>query len=176
MSDLLQGYKRNTTLGPAILEACSQDGMGWYGQWRVARALRRLDEKQWFELEQKCTKLATESGLPMGTDDIVAGCYTGAWGDGTFFKMLIDSLPQILEFIKALLPLFMLFATVLLCCGLFAGTASAGDCASGMCRAPVRAAVSKTKTVVVEKQVARTVTKNTIHRGRAVLGRIVFWR
>jgi hypothetical protein len=118
MAEDVTGYRPNSTLSPAILAACEQDGMGWYGQWRVSRALRRLSDADMVKLEQKCTKLALDTGLPMGTEEIVAGCYVGDWGDGTFFQMLIDALPQILEFIKALLPLFMLFATILLAiCG-----------------------------------------------------------
>jgi hypothetical protein len=155
--DLLTGWKRNPSLGPAILAACEEDGMGWYGQWRVARALRRLSDADWAKLERKCTALATEAGLPMGTNDIVADCYVGEWGDGTFFQMLIDSRPKILEFIKALLPLFMLFATLLLCCGLLAGTASA-QCSGGVCRpAVLPRTVERARTVVVDKQPVRNV-------------------
>jgi hypothetical protein len=147
------GYRPNKTLIPSILEACEQDGMGWYGKWRVSRALRRLSEADLLKLEQKCTALATEASLPMGTDDIVGGCYVGDWGDGTFFQMLIDALPKILEFIKALLPLFMLFASIIVAFFVFAATAE-GQCPGGVCQRPVQA-VKKTVTKVVQKATVR---------------------
>lgn len=152
MADDVTGYRKNKSLSPAILKACEADGMGWYGQWRVSRALKRLSDAEYLKLEQKCTELATESGLPMGPGEIVGGCYVGEWGDGTFFKMLIDSLPQILEFIKALLPLFMLFATVLLAFVLTCGVADA-QCPGGQCQRPVQAtkSVLKSTTKVVQK-------------------------
>lgn len=150
------GYRPNKTLIPAILDACEQDGMGWYGKWRVSRALRRLSEGDLLKLEQKCTALATESGLPMGSDDIVGGCYVGAWGDGTFFQMLIDNLPKILEFIKALLPLFMLFASTILVFFALCATADA-QCPGGTCQRPVHAtkSVLKATTKVVQKATVR---------------------
>lgn len=110
MADEVQGWRKNSTFEIALLNACEADGMGWYGQWRVSRALKRLSAADRQKLEQQCTTLATDNGIVMGTDDIVGGCYAGDWGDGTFFQMLIDNLPKILEFIKALLPLFFMFA------------------------------------------------------------------
>jgi hypothetical protein len=48
------------------------------------------------------------------------------------------------------------------------------QCESGTCRVPVRTVVEKTKTVVVEKQPARTLVKKTVHRERLL--RVRFWR
>jgi len=141
------GYKRNKTLSPAILAACEADGMGWYGQWRVSRALRRLSDADLLKLEQKCTAIASDTGLPMGTEDIVGGCYVGDWGDGSFFQMLIDNLPKILEFIKALLPLFMLFASIIVAFFMLTATAD-GQCPGGVCVRPVKATAKVTKSVL----------------------------
>lgn len=147
MADDVTGYRKNKSLSPAILKACEADGMGWYGQWRVSRALKRLSDAEYLKLEQKCTELATESGLPMGSNDIVGGCYVGDWGDGTFFQMLIDNLPKILEFIKAILPFFMMFASAIIV--LFALCASAdAQCPGGTCQRPAKSVVKATTTVV----------------------------
>jgi hypothetical protein len=158
MSTDVQGiFRKNTTFDSALLEACEKDGMGWWGQWRVSRALRRLSDSERQKLEAQCTKLLTDTGLVMGDDDIVGGCYVGDWGDGTIIQILIDALPKILEFIKALLPLFFMFATLLVCCGLLAGTASA-QCSGGVCRpAVLPRTVERARTVVVDKQPVRNV-------------------
>jgi hypothetical protein len=143
------GYRPNKTLVTAIVAACEQDGMGWYGQWRVSRALRRMSEADLLKLEKKCTALATDTGLPMGTDDIAGGCYVGDWGDGTFFQMLIDNLPKILEFIKAILPFFAMFASAIIVFFALASTAFA-QCPGGTCTrpaTPVRSAVQAAATV-----------------------------
>lgn len=149
------GYRPNKTLIPAILEACEQDGMGWYGKWRVSRALRRMSDADLLKLEQKCTALATDTGLPMGTDDVVGGCYVGDWGDGSFFQMLIDNLPKILEFIKAILPFFMMFASAIIV--FFMATAVDAQCPGGVCAKPVQAtkSVLKATTKVVQKATVR---------------------
>lgn len=153
------GYKPNKTLISSILSACEEDGMGWYGKWRVSRALRKLSEADLLKLEQKCTAIATETGLPMGTDDIVGGCYVGDWGDGTFFQMLIDNLPKILEFIKALLPFFMMFASILLV--FFLTAAAEGQCPGGVCARPGQAtkSVLKAPVKVVQKATIREVRR-----------------
>ena len=158
------GYRPNKTLISSILAACEEDGMGWYGKWRVSRALKRLSEADLLKLEQKCTALATDTGLPMGTDDIVAGCYVGDWGDGSFFQMLIDNLPKILEFIKMLIPFFMMFASVLLVF-LLAGSASA-QCPGGVCQRPLTAPVKTTKSVLVKT--TEVVQKATVREYRRV--------
>ena len=51
------------------------------------------------------------------------------------------------------------------------------QCESGVCRAPVRAVIEKTKTVVVDKQPARTFVKKIVReRERRPLRRLAFWR
>ena len=51
------------------------------------------------------------------------------------------------------------------------------QCENGVCRAPVRAVIEKTKTVVVDKQPARTVVKKIVReRERRPLRRLAFWR
>lgn len=163
MSDLT-GYKPNKTLISSILAACEEDGMGWYGKWRVSRACKRLSDADLLKLEQKCTAMATESGLPMGTDDIVGGCYVGDWGDGTFFQMLIDNLPKILEFIKALLPFFMMFASAIIVFLALCATADA-QCPGGTCQRPTQATKSVLKATVKK---SLTVEKATVRESRRV--------
>lgn len=158
------GYRPNKTLISSILAACEEDGMGWYGKWRVSRALKRLSEADLLKLEQKCTALATDTGLPMGTDDIVAGCYVGDWGDGSFFQMLIDNLPKILEFIKLLIPFFMMFASAIIVFFALASTADA-QCPGGVCRKPLQA----TKSVLVK---STEVTKQVVQKTATVKERL----
>ena len=163
MTDLT-GYKPNKTLISSILAACEEDGMGWYGKWRVSRALRRLSDADLLKLEQKCTAIATETGLPMGTDDIVGGCYVGDWGDGTFFQMLIDNLPKILEFIKMLLPFFAMFASIIIV--FFLATAAEGQCPGGVCQRPVQATKSVLKSTTKVAQKATVKERLTVRQFR----------
>jgi len=165
-----EGRRRNNTLDDAIVAAAQKEGMGWLGCFRLKLALRRLSNAEHAQLEAECTKHIVAAGVPLPANVTVAGdVLVGDWGDGTILQILIDALPKILDFISKLLPLFFMFATLLVCCGLLAGTASA-QCSGGSCSVPVRKTVERARAVTVDRQPVRSVTKRvTVQRERRLL-------
>lgn len=103
MSVEVEAVKRNATLDDALVAACECEGLNWFKCFRLRLALRRCSDADHRAIEQECTRMLVESGvmIPVGAQ-VVDGVLVGNWKD--FIEMLIDRLPEILDFLMKLLP------------------------------------------------------------------------
>lgn len=110
MGEPVEGlFRKNDTLDNALSIAMARDGCGLLERMIVKSRIRRLPNEARIELERELTRIVVESGVPMPVGaSVVGGILVGNWTD--FISVLIDKLPQILEFLSGLFSLFLLFA------------------------------------------------------------------
>lgn len=157
-------FRPNESLEDTLRQALRADGCGIFERWAISGKVRRMTPKQRAELERQLTA-KVESDVQAGkltlpvSASIVGGILVTGWRD--LLDWFMANLPAILEMIMTIIALFgtevsslPIIVVVLLSLALlaFSGTASAGDCAGGVCRAPIRAVVERT----VHKEVDRT--------------------
>ena len=126
---------------------------------RLNVALRRHPEV----VEEYCVEMGLKLGAIKPGDVGDDGLLVRDWQ--SFFQMLLDNLPAILEFISGLFAIFSMFSIVLaagLTLSILAGTAQA-QCSNGTCQ-PIR----KTVSVLVNRPVVQAAQKTVVRTRQAV--------
>jgi len=133
-------------------------------RWRVKRVFRRQDLSE--ILEEHCVEIGVAAGLILPSDLNDEGLLVKDWS--SFFQMILDNLPAILEFISGLFAIFSMFSVVLaagLALTLLAGSANAQcpNCAPRVVLRPVRSVLVRPVVVVEPKFVETGVSPGFLH-------------